>query len=202
MPGKQQEKAHPVAGKRRLGPRNSEVSNTILDATEQVLREEGYGAVSSRRVAEVAGIRQGLVYYYFATMDDLLLECFKRRTARGLERYEAEAAGEKPVRAIWKDLSEMVDARLAFEFVALANHHPGIRDEVNRFLLAARDLHARTIAREAEARGLDLSPASPRALAFLIYAATQVMAREQATGVTDGHAEVRELFGVLIDRFS
>ena len=36
-----------VASQRRLGPRNSETSNLILDATEQVLRQEGYGAVSS-----------------------------------------------------------------------------------------------------------------------------------------------------------
>lgn len=190
-----------MAGKRRLGPRNSEVWHAILDATEQVLREDGYGAASSRRVAEVAGIKQGLVYYYFETMDDLLVECFKRRTTRGLERYAAEAAGDRPVRAIWKDLSEMVDARLAFEFNALANHNPDIRDEVNRFLLASRDLHTRTIAREAEARGLDLSPATPRALAFLIYAVTQIMVREQANGLTDGHAEVRDLFGALLDRF-
>ena len=191
-----------MASQRRLGPRNSEVSNAILDATEKVMREEGYAAVSSRRVAEIAGIRQGLVYYYFSTMDDLLLETFKRRTATGLARYEAEVHSERPVQAIWQDLSETVDGRLAFEFVALANHHEGIREEVNRFLAASRLLQADAIARDAQSRSIDIAPATPSARAFLIYSATLMMARESATGLTEGHDEVRALFRVLLERFS
>ena len=50
---------------RRMGPSDSETSNALLDATERVLRNDGYGAVSSRRVAEEAGLKQQLVYYYF-----------------------------------------------------------------------------------------------------------------------------------------
>ena len=187
--------------KRRLGPRNSEVSNAILDATEKVMRQEGYAAVSSRRVAEVAGIRQGLVYYYFETMDDLLLETFKRRTAKVLARYEAEVSSAQPVQAIWKDLSETIDGRLTFEFVALANHHEGVREEVNRFLAQARRLQSDAIAGDAAARGVDLAPATPRALACLMYSATLIMAREAETGITDGHDEVHDLFALLLQGF-
>lgn len=166
------------------------------------MRAEGYGAVTSRRVAEEAGIRQGLVYYYFPSMDELLLACFKRRTANAIARYESEALSERPVHAIWRDLSEQVDARLVFEFVALANHHDGIRAEVNRFLVTVRRLEAETIRREAAARGIDLAPATPTAIAFLMYAATLVLARERATGVTEGHDEVLALFEWLLDRFA
>jgi len=172
-----------------------------MDATERVMRSEGYGAVSSRRVAEEAGIRQGLVYYYFKTMDDVLLETFKRRTATGLERYENEIRSDRPVHAIWDDLSHKVDARLVFEFVALANHHEGIREEVNRFLVNARRLHAEAIRKEAQARGVDLAPATPTALAFLMYCATLVLASESSTGVSEGHDDVRALFEWLLARF-
>lgn len=165
------------------------------------MRQEGYAAVSSRRVAEVAGIRQGLVYYYFQTMDDVLLECFKRRTAQGLARLEQEVASERPVRAIWEDLTHTVDARLAFEFVALSNHHAGIREEVNRFITAARRLQAEAIRREAERKGVEL-PAPPTAVAFLMYCATLTIAREASTGLTDGHAEVLAYFQRLIDRLT
>jgi AcrR family transcriptional regulator len=165
------------------------------------MRAEGYGAVSSRRVAEEAGIRQGLVYYYFQTMDDVLLETFKRRTTQALERYVSEARSDRPVRAIWEDLSKTVDARLVFEFVALANHHDGIREEVNRFLVQVRRLEAETIGKEAEARGLDLAPATPTALAFLMYCATLVLASESSTGVTEGHEEVRALFEWMLEQF-
>lgn len=190
-----------MASSRRLGPRDSETSKAILDATEQIMRQEGYGAVSSRRVAEVAGIRQGLVYYYFQTMDDVLLECFKRRTAQGLARLEREVASERPVHAIWDDLTHTVDARLAFEFVALSNHHAGIRDEVNRFLTATRQLQTEAISREAERKGVEL-PASPTAIAFLMYCATLTIAREASTGLTEGHDEVLGLFQRLLDRLA
>ena len=48
----------------------------MLDSAEDILREEGYGALTSRRVAERLGVKQRLVYYYFRTMDDLIAETF------------------------------------------------------------------------------------------------------------------------------
>ena len=190
-----------MASSRRFGPRNSETSNAILDATERVMRSEGYGAVTSRRVAEEAGIRQGLVYYYFETMDDVLLETFKRRTVQAIERYESETRSERPVHAIWKDLSQTVDASLVFEFVALANHHEGIREEVNRFLVRARRLQAQVIREEMDDKGLDLSPATPGAIAFLMYCSTLLMTSEASTGVNEGHDDVRALFEWLLAKF-
>jgi len=190
-----------LTSSRRFGRRDSETSLAILDATERVMRAEGYGAVTSRRVAEEAGIRQGLVYYYYETMDEVLLACFQRRSAQALARYESEVRSERPVHAIWDDLTNTIDARLVFEFVALANHHEGIREEVNRFLVKTRRLEAETIRKEAEARGVDLAPATPAAIAFLMYAATLVLASESSTGVTEGHDDVRALFDWMLKRF-
>ena len=45
----------------------------LLEATAQIMHDEGYAAATSRRVAAKAGIRQPLVHYYFPTMDDLFL---------------------------------------------------------------------------------------------------------------------------------
>ena len=42
-----------------------------MDAAEQLLLEEGYAAVTSRRVGARAGLKPQLVHYYFRTMDDL-----------------------------------------------------------------------------------------------------------------------------------
>ncbi|MBW8755687.1 MAG: helix-turn-helix transcriptional regulator, partial [Sphingomonadales bacterium] len=109
-----------------MGPQDSATSNALLDATESVLRNEGYGAATSRRIAAEAGVKQQLVYYYFRTMDELLLATFKRRTERALARLAEDVAADRPVQALWKNLSAMVDGKLVFEFVALANHHEGI----------------------------------------------------------------------------
>lgn len=189
-----------MAAARRFGPRDSATSTAILDATERVLRAKGYAAATSRNVAEEAGIRQGLVYYYFQTMDDLLLATFKRRTAQGLERLAEQVRSERPVHAIWQDLSQKVDAKVVFEFVALSNHHEGIREEARHFLRESRRLQTAAIQSASDAKGVELEPASASALAFLLYAGTLILAREASIGVTEAHADVNTLFQKLVDR--
>ena len=191
-----------MASKRRFGPRNSEISHAIMDATEKVIRDEGYAAVSSRRVAEVADIQQSLVYYYFKSMDDLLVATFQRRTERGMARYEKDACSDKPVAEIWKDLNEGVDARMSFAFVSLASHNERVREVYTRFLSESRKLQSEVIAKDAEARGIDISPATPTALAFILHSTSLVMAREAALGMTEGHDEVRALLDGLLNKFT
>lgn len=166
------------------------------------MRDEGYAAVSSRRVAEVAGIRQGLVYYYFQTMDDLLLAAFKRRIDGGLARLERLVQLDNPIQSIWDDMTHTVDARMAYEFNALASHHEGIRDEVNRYLAQARAIETDAIARQAQEKGIDLSPATPALIAFMMYAASLTMVRESTTGMTVAHEDVHAAMGWLLEKFS
>lgn len=185
---------------RRFGPRDSATSTAILDATERVMRIRGYAAATSRNVAEEAGIRQGLIYYYFQTIDELLLATFKRRTSQGLERLAEQVRAERSVHAIWQDLSQQVDARVVFEFVALSNHHEGIREEARNFLREARRLQTAAIQSAIDAKGVDLEPANASALAFILYAGTLILARESLIGVTEAHEEVNALFQKIIDR--
>src|SRR5438552_2527275 len=79
----------PTSSPRRMGPQNSATRDAMLDASERVLREQGYAAFTARSVAEVAGFKHQLVYYYFETMDDLILATFRRRAERSLGRLEA-----------------------------------------------------------------------------------------------------------------
>jgi AcrR family transcriptional regulator len=183
-----------------MGPPDSATSNALLDATERVLRNEGYGAATSRRVAREAGLKQQLVYYYFRTMDDLLLATFKRRTRHALEQLREAAAADRPIQALWGDLGRSIDARLVFEFVALANHHDGIRQEVADFVAQSRRLQSAAIARQFAERGIDAGPLTPGAAAFIIYSATLLLGREAATGITEGHEDVRALAEWLLAR--
>ena len=179
-----------MASKRRMGPQDSATSNALLDATESVLREEGYAAATSRRIAEEAGVKQQLVYYYFRTMDDLLLATFKRRTERALEKLESQVAEERPIEAMWKDSTSRVDARLNFEFMALANRHEGIREEVARFVTLSRRMQSEAIGRQLKDNGVDPGPVTPTTAAFVMYCVSLLLGREAATGITEGHDEV------------
>lgn len=189
-----------MAVSRRMGPTDSASSNALLDATERVLREEGYAAATSRRIAQEAGLKQQLVYYYFKTMDDLLLATFKRRTGIALERLEADLASPRPVRAIWEYVTSSGDARLSFEFMALANRHDGIREEVARYVTLSRRMQAQAIARRyAEAGNVD-APVTPAAAAFLMSCVSLMLGREAATGIDEGHADVIALIESAITR--
>lgn len=60
----------------------------LMDAAEHLLYESGYASVTTRAVAEAAGVNHGLVHYYFGSMEDLLtqtLERFVEQLAEGLE---------------------------------------------------------------------------------------------------------------------
>lgn len=183
-----------MASKRRMGPQDSQTSAALLDATERVLRDQGYAAATSRRIAQEAGLKQQLVYYYFETMDDLLLAAFRRRTERALKKLEADLATDRPIDAIWRNMGASGDARLSFEFMALANRHEGIRAEVARYVTLSRRMQAEAIARQLREQSVDTGPVSPGAAAFLMYCATLILGRESATGIDEAHEEVRALF--------
>ncbi|HUK68258.1 MAG TPA: helix-turn-helix domain-containing protein [Streptosporangiaceae bacterium] len=47
--------------------------DALLDAAERLLAAVGYAGVTTRRLAEEAGINHGLVHYYFGSNEKLLL---------------------------------------------------------------------------------------------------------------------------------
>lgn len=190
-----------VAKTKRMGPRESETSHALLDAVERVMRDEGYAAATSRRVAELAGVTQQLVYYYFNTIDEVLLAAFRRRTERGLVRLEEDIASGKPVRAIWADHNDATDARLTFEYMALANRHDGIRLETAKFLEKARDLQSQAIAKAYAENGFKGEPVSPAAMSFLIVAVNLLLSREKDAGMTAGHEDIEKLVEWVLEKF-
>jgi AcrR family transcriptional regulator len=53
--------------------RKSEISRAqILDAAARMLRRQGYGNTTLRKIAEVAGIQAGSIYYHFASKDEIM----------------------------------------------------------------------------------------------------------------------------------
>ncbi len=92
--------------------------------------QEGYAAVTSRRVAASAGLKPQLVHYYFRTMDDLFLALFRRRAEQGLERQAQALTSPQPLWALWDLSRDPRGTALTMEFVALANHRKAIRTEI------------------------------------------------------------------------
>src|SRR5947208_5332137 len=115
---------------RRLGGVDSNTREELLDAAEQLMLEEGYAAVTSRRVGRKSCISPQLVHYYFRTMDDLFLAVFRRRAEEGLARFEEALKIAPTLRTIWYVGRDTPGANFNLEFAALANHRKAIRAEM------------------------------------------------------------------------
>jgi AcrR family transcriptional regulator len=165
----------------------------ILDTTEQVMLQEGYAAVTTRRVAKEAGVNVALVHYYFPTTDDLFIAVHERLA----EDQEAELnrliAEEASLGAIWTFESRWPRAALGMEFAALANHRKSIREEIRRRVEAVRAVQL-----EAIASRLGSSALGAQCISTLMVSVSRALLNEEALGLTAGHAEVRELVGWLL----
>jgi len=64
----------------------------IIDATLTTLKEKGFAATSTRAIAANGGFRASLIFYYFPTLDDLLIAALEHASVERLERYADDIA--------------------------------------------------------------------------------------------------------------
>lgn len=172
--------------------RDPETTRTlILDTTERLMVDEGYAAVTSRRVAQELGINGATVHYYYSTTDDLFIALHRRMTERQLSEFEHVLAAEDPLRALWKFQSGWVQSALGVEFLALANHRKSIRDVLADTTDEARDAQTRALERISSQLAIDSAVLPPIALTTILVAIARALANEQRVGITSGHQEVR-----------
>ena len=182
-----------MASLRRVAGPNAKNRPVLLDAAEKLMLEEGYAAVTSRRVAAAARLKPQLVHYYFRTMDDLFLEVFRRRAEEGLARLTQALNSDHPLRALWEHATHPGGTALTVEFTALANHRKAIRAEIARYAERFREQQAAGLAMALQRSGVDLETVSPAVLSVLLTSVSVVLAMEQALGMSVGHAETIEL---------
>ena len=177
------------APNRRIGAADSKTRARLVDAAEQLMLDEGYAAVTSRRVGAQAGLKPQLVHYYFRTMDDLFLEVFRRRADENLARFERAIAADASLRTLWELNVDPRGAAFSIEFVALANHRKAIRAEIARYAERWRAAQLDALTAALAAGGVPPEQMPPVAALLLMTGLTQVLGLEQALGVTAGHDE-------------
>ena len=117
-------------------PGRASAETALLDAAERLLIEVGYAGITTRRVAEEAGVNHGLVHYYFGSIEQLLVRALERFTQRLVERQRALYAAEIPFIEKWRTamrflMSEDVAyEKIWLELQALAWNRPELRDHV------------------------------------------------------------------------
>ncbi|WP_229736514.1 TetR/AcrR family transcriptional regulator [Novosphingobium endophyticum] len=183
---------------RRMGPPGSENWHAMLDGAEDILREEGHAELTSRRIAERIGVKQRLVYYYFHTMDDLVVALFRRLSERELKRLRDALNSPHSLREMWNTNVGSTDARLISEFMALANRIADLRAEVIHFIEESRDIEIEAI-EAAVRRKANSNAIPPAALAILASSVALSLSRERQLGVSSGHEVVLALIDAFLD---
>lgn len=163
----------------------------LIEATARLMREEGYAAATSRRVAAEAGVKQALVYYYFPTMDDLFVEVLRAGAETALARMRALLTEDDPLRALWVMNSDSAVTALNAEFMALANHRKAIGAELKAYAERVRDIETAAVTMVLRANHIDLDEYPPVAISMLIAQVARSLCNENAVGVTQGHDELR-----------
>jgi len=172
---------------RHIGAEGSKTRVRLLDAAELLLLEEGYAAVTSRRIAAKAGLKPQLVHYYFRTMDDLFVEVFRRRAEENVSRVERAVGADGSLRALWQLNADPRGAAFTIEFVALANHRKAIRAEIARYAERFRAAQLEAVTTALESHGITGEQLPPVVALVLMTGLSQVLALEDALGVKSGH---------------
>jgi AcrR family transcriptional regulator len=110
----------------------------LLDAAERLLVRVGYAGITTRRLAEEAGVNHGLVHYYFGSNENLLVQALERFTERLIARQRELYASELPFVEKWRAAMRfLTEEDLGYEKVwlelqALGWNDPHLRERLAR----------------------------------------------------------------------
>jgi AcrR family transcriptional regulator len=178
-------------------PQRSATAEALLDAAERLLVDVGHAGISTRRLATEAGANQGLVHYYFGSIDELFVQVLERFTERLVARQREMYAGDAPFidkwRAAWSFQQQDLEAgysKIWMELQALSWSHPELRPRVARVNAEWRGVLREAFERAAAEYGLDTDELSIDALVALMMTFGQGYALERLEGIDTGHAEL------------
>ncbi len=90
---------------------------TILEAAKQALLDMGYAGLSTRKIAEAAGVPLSQIHYHFGSKQGLVLEVLEEENRRLLERQKSLFATEMPLWKQWEQACDFLEDDLASGYV-------------------------------------------------------------------------------------
>src|SRR5262249_42129407 len=116
----------------------STAAEARLDAAERLRVDVGYARITTRRLAEAAGVNHGLVHYYFGSNENLLVRALERFTERLIARQRELYAAEVPFIEKWRTAmrylvsDDVTYEKIWLELQALAWNQPDLRERLAR----------------------------------------------------------------------
>ena len=171
----------------------SAAEGALLDAAERLLVEVGSAGITTRRLAAEAGVNNGLVHYYFGSVESLLVRVLERFTERLIVRQRAMYADpDVPFAEKWRTAMRYLDAdreyqKVWYELQALSWNRPELQEQVGRVRDEWRAVLTEALAEPRERYGV---PIPLDALVTLVATFNEGIILERLSGVEKGHAEL------------
>jgi AcrR family transcriptional regulator len=150
----------------------------LLEAAKKVLRQSGYAGLSTRGVAEVAGVPLSQIHYHFGSKQGLVLALFEYLNAQLLDRQDA-LFGDPTLRLSeqWDRACDYLDddigsgyVRVLQELIAVSYSDTAVAKVVRAGLAAWVELITERV-RKIEGKRIDLGPFSPEEVGALVGSA-------------------------------
>ena len=173
----------------------SAAEEALLDAAERLLVAVGHAGITTRRLAEEAGVNHGLVHYYFGSNENLLVRALERFTERLITRQRELYAADMPFVEKWRmAMRYLVSEDVTYEKVWLELQALGWNDPELRARLVRVNAEWRAVLTEAFAEphrelGIELPL---EALVSLVMTSNLGIIVERLGGIETGHDELLE----------
>jgi AcrR family transcriptional regulator len=179
------------------GPRQ-QATVALMDAAEYLLYEVGYARITTRGVAEAAGLKHGLVHYYFGSMDELLtqtLERFVEELAEALEALYADptlsfADKWRLGARFWIDEPTSRFPKILMELLAMGWNMPNLRIRLTDVHARFRVIFERYFGEAMREYGMDESEFPLKVIVAAVTSFQLGLIVEGLSGVEEGHEEL------------
>jgi AcrR family transcriptional regulator len=178
-----------------------------MDAAERLLYEVGYAGVTTRAVAEAAGVNHGLVHYYFGSMEELLtqtLERFVEELALALEALYADpnlTFSEKwrLGSQFWVDEPTSRFPKILLELLAMGWNMPDLRTHLTEVHARFRGIFEHHFGQALRDYGLDETQFPLKVIVAAVTSFQLGLIVEGLSGVEEGHQELLDWIQRWID---
>lgn len=154
-----------------------ETSTKILGAARRCLLADGYSALSTRKVAEEAGVPLSQIHYHFGSKEELILAMLRAEDERLVDRQAELFSREIPLWRRWEIACDYFDDDLASGYVRVLQEmtaagwaSEAVGKEVREMYRGWNEVLT-SAAREAADRGLVLPGMEPAEVAAVVGAA-------------------------------
>jgi AcrR family transcriptional regulator len=173
----------------------SAAEEALLEAAERLLVDVGYGGITTRRLADEAGVNHGLVHYYFGSNENLMVQALERFTERLISRQRELYAADMPFVEKWRTaMRYLVSEDVTYEKVwlelqALGWNNPDVRQRLARVNAEWRAVLTEAFAEPHRRLGIDMPL---EALVSLVITFNVGIIVERLGGIETGHEALLE----------